>query len=108
MMKTRRRYSALVAALALALLVPGAASAVADRESPGPQYPAESCYDAYVDCGYAQVETDVYTESSADYGFARGSCRTRWARATSRNLAWLTVFRYNDHIRCSCHGAHIT
>ena len=63
-MKTRRRYSALVAALALALLVPGAASAVADRESPGPQYPAESCYDAYVDCGYAQVETDVYTESS--------------------------------------------
>ena len=107
-MKTRRRYSALVAALALALLVPGAASAVADRESPGPQYPAESCYDAYVDCGYAQVETDVYTESSADYGFARGSCRTRWARATRRNLAWLVVFRYNEQVRWCWSGGQIT
>jgi|SRR5215208_2415655 len=84
--------AAVVCAAAVALL-PGRAAAAA------PTYPAESCYDAYVDCGTSEGESGVAVEGLSAYGYARGSCRTRWVRATRRNLARMVVYRYNEQVR---------
>jgi len=105
-MERKRRQRALVTALVLAILAvvaPGAARAI-----PEPTYPAESCYDAYVDCGSGEVETGIAIESWAAYGYAKGTCRTRWARATRRNLAWMVVFRYTQQVRWCWSGGVIT
>jgi hypothetical protein len=86
---------AIVAALcaAVVVLLPGRAEAMV------PLYPADSCYDAYVDCGTSEGDSSVLTESVSAYAYAPGSCRTRWARATRRNLAHLVVYRYNEQVR---------
>ena len=70
------------------------------RTGPSYQSPDGSyCYDLYVDCGYGAIETGVYTESFDAYAYSPGACRTRWARATRRNLAGFVVFRYNQQVR---------
>ena len=88
---------------AITLLVPRTAGA-----TPQPGYPAESCYDAYVDCGTGEVETGITTESWSAYNYSRGTCRTRWVRATRRNLAWIVVYRYNQQVRWCWSGGVIT
>jgi hypothetical protein len=103
-METRRKLRsaaglALVAACCVLALAPGRAAA----------YPAESCYDAYVDCGTSEGDSDVMTEATAVYGgLAAGTCRTRWVRATRRNLARMVVFRYNEQVRWCWSGGVIT
>jgi hypothetical protein len=95
-METRKARTALAsAALAVALM----AAAGAARAAPIPSYPVESCYDAYVDCGTPEYETGTFTESWDAYSFARGNCRTRYVRATRRNLARFVVFRYNEQVK---------
>ena len=63
-MHTGRRagLAAMIAGLALSVaILPGGADAV---PSPGYQSPDGSyCYDPNVDCGYAGLESGVYTES---------------------------------------------
>jgi hypothetical protein len=94
---------ALAGLAAAAVLVPGAARAV-----PGPTYQAPDgsyCYDLNVDCGWGDIETGVYGDSWDSY---QGTCRTRYARATRRNLAWQMVFRYNQQVRWCWKGGVIT
>jgi hypothetical protein len=107
-MKTRTKGLMALAVLAAALL--SVAGGAASGKKAAPDYPVESCYDAYVDCGSADSETGVLTESAGAYGPAAssGSCRTRWARATRRNLFWLIVFRYNEQVRWCWRGGVIT
>lgn len=100
-METRRhRRSAprlmLLGALLAALL---ALSPAAVRAAPDPYYPADSCYDPNIDCGTGESDTGMLTESWDAYDYAPGTCRTRWARATRRNLAHMIVFRYNEQVR---------
>jgi hypothetical protein len=100
------RVALIAAGLALLLAsLPGAARALSEQ---APAYPADSCYDANVDCGSAELETDVYTESWNAYQYSTGSCRTRWARATRHNLFWIVVFRYNEQVRWCWKGGVIT
>ena len=95
----------LLAALLTALV---AASPAAGRAAPDPgtEYPADSCYDPNIDCGSGDSETGVLTESWDAYDYSPGTCRTRWARATRRNLAHLIVFRYNEQVRW-CYRANL-
>src|SRR6478736_9566943 len=88
----RAGLAAMIAGLALSVVIlPGGADAV---PSPGYQSPDGSyCYDPNVDCGYAGLESGVYTESFDAYAYAPGLCRTRYARAVRRNLAGFVVFR---------------
>ncbi|MFL5920729.1 MAG: hypothetical protein ACJ743_07100 [Gaiellaceae bacterium] len=102
-METRRRWTGLggatllaTAVVAVIALSPSAARAEPD---PGPDYPADSCYDPNIDCGSGASETGVFSESWAAYEYSPGTCRTRWARATRRNLAHMIVFRYNQQVR---------
>ena len=94
----RAALGAMIAGLAATVaILPGAA-----RAAPGPSYQAPDgsyCYDLYVDCGYGGIESGVYTESFDAYAYSPGACRTRWARATRRNLAGFVVFRYNEQVR---------
>ena len=103
----RAGLAAMIAGLALSVaLVPGGADAV---PSPGYQSPDGSyCYDPNVDCGYAGLESGVYTESFDAYAYAPGLCRTRYARAVRRNLAGFVVFRYNEQVRWCWKGDVIT
>jgi len=93
-------------AVGLLVLLPGAARA--DDPVPLPDYPVDTCDDPNVDCGTAEYETGVETESLEAYGAGKGTCRTRWARATRRNLFWLIVFRYNEQVRWCWKGGVIT
>jgi hypothetical protein len=106
------RWLALVggALVLLAALVGGVARAAPDpgTRSPGANYPADGCYDANVDCGSGQMETGVVTESWAAYAYSPGTCRTRWVRATRRNLVWFVVFRYNQQVRWCWRNGVIT
>jgi hypothetical protein len=102
-METRRRWTGLggatllaTAVVAVIALSPSAARAEPD---PGTDYPADSCYDPSIDCGSGESETGVFTESWDAYEYSPGTCRTRWARATRRNLAHMIVFRYNQQVR---------
>jgi len=101
------RVAAVIAGLAASVaLVPGAARAV-----PEPTYQAPDgsyCYDLNVDCGYGGLETGTFTESFDAYERSPGTCRTRYARATRHNLAWLIVFRYNEQVRWCWRGGVIT
>jgi hypothetical protein len=92
---------AFVAALA-ALALPALARANAIP------VPADVCYDVNVDCGSGEGDSGVVAESWAAYSFARGTCRTRWARATRRNYAWVVVYRYNEQVRWCWSGGVIT
>jgi hypothetical protein len=96
--KGKAALSAMMAGLAATVaILPSAARAV-----PGPSYQSPDgsyCYDLYVDCGYGAIETGLYTESFDAYAYSPGACRTRWARATRRNLAGFVVFRYNEQVR---------
>jgi hypothetical protein len=100
-----RSAAALALVAACCVLVLPAGRAVA---APVPDYPADVCYDPYVDCGTGEGDSGVVTESAAAYGFASGSCRTRWARATRRNLAHMVLFRYNEQVRWCWSGGVIT
>lgn len=92
-----RRLMLLAGILAALLAVlPAAGGAAPD---PGTEYPAESCLDPNIDCGTGESDTGVLTESWDEYDYAPGICRTRWARATRRNLAHLVVYRYNEQVR---------
>src|SRR5215210_151663 len=90
------------ATLVALLLLPGRAWAGAIP------YPADGCYDVNVDCGTSQGDSGVVAESWAAYDYARGTCRTRWARATRRNYAWLVVYNYNEQVRWCWSGGVIT
>jgi hypothetical protein len=94
--------AALAAAAALVLVAPGAGRATPET------YPAESCYDASIDCGTAELETGVVAEPLAAYAYSGGICRTRYARATRRNLFRFVVFRYNEQVRWCWSGGVIT
>jgi hypothetical protein len=102
-METRKHeLAAATAALVAGLLVAVLAVSPATGRAalmPGAEYPADSCYDPYVDCGTGESDTGVFTESWDAYDYAPGVCQTRWARATRRNLARLVVFRYNEQVR---------
>lgn len=104
-METRNRPIAtasvvLVAAAlaALVVLLPRAARA-AEPALPHPDYPADACGDPSVDCGSGEFDSGVLTESWDAYERSRGTCRTRWARATRTNLFRFVVFRYNEQVR---------
>jgi hypothetical protein len=98
-----RRLATLAAWIAVLLvLLPGAARAS------GPDYPVDACTDPSVDCGTGEGDTGTVTESWAAYEFASGTCRTRWARATRRNLLRFAVFRYNEQVRWCWRGGLIT
>ena len=94
-MKTRRTI-ALAAAAVLAVTLSGAAASAVD---PGPQYPADSCQDPNVDCGYDDSTTGVETESAKAYEYSTGTCRTRWVSARRRNLFYVTMYKYNEQVR---------
>jgi len=96
------RAIAVGATLVALLLLPGRAWAGAIP------YPADGCYDVNVDCGTSQGDSGVVAESWAAYDYARGTCRTRWARATRRNYAWLVVYNYNEQVRWCWSGGVIT
>ena len=95
-MKTRTTVIGLAAAAMLAFPLSGTAGAAGD---PGPQYPADACQDQNVDCGYDDFATGTMTESPPAYENSIGSCRTRWATATRRNIFWVTMFKYNEQVR---------
>lgn len=99
--------AAVIAGLAAAVATtPGVARAIS---TPGYQSPDGSyCYDPNVDCGYAGIETGVYTESFDAYAYSSGTCRTRWAKATRHNLAGFVVFRYNEQVRWCWRSGAIT
>jgi hypothetical protein len=98
-----RRLAALAAWLAILLvLVPGAARAS------GPDYPVDACTDPSVDCGTGEGDTGTVTESWTAYEYAPGTCRTRWARATRRNLIRMPVFRYTEQVRWCWRSGLIT
>src|SRR4029453_18950220 len=96
--ETRTGRLVLLAAALVALLAisPAAVHAAAEAD---PQYPAEGCSDANIDCGTGESETGVITEFWSAYEYSPGTCRTRWSRATRRNLAHMIVFRYNEQVR---------
>ena len=105
-METENRHlEAVVAALVVAALavlpalLPGAARAAQQSDLVQPQYPADECYDVNVDCGTAEFDTDVLTESWDAYDRSKGTCRTRWVRATRKNLFRIVVFRYYEQVR---------
>jgi hypothetical protein len=89
----------LVVAAALAGLFALSAGALRAAADPGIEYPADTCQDPNIDCGSGYLETGVLTESWDAYEYSPGTCRTRWARATRRNLAYMVVFRYNEQVR---------
>jgi hypothetical protein len=90
MMKTTRlAAAAALAAAALLALLAGTALA----------YPADTCQDPNVDCGYDDFATDVFSESPDAYNYSFGTCRTRHASAIRRNLFWFVVFKYNEQVR---------
>jgi hypothetical protein len=105
--KRKAALSVMIAGLAASVVIlPSAARAV---PAPGYQSPDGSyCYDPSVDCGYGQLETGVYAESFDAYAYSAGTCRTRYARATRRNLVGLAVFRYNEQVRWCWRGGAIT
>ena len=83
-METENRHSpalgvALVVAVVAVLLVlmPGAARAAEQSDLAQPSYPADACDDPNIDCGSAEFETDVLTESWDAYERSKGTCRTR-------------------------------
>ncbi|MGB2876085.1 MAG: hypothetical protein WBB76_11515 [Gaiellaceae bacterium] len=101
------------AAAALATLAATFAALLAFLTGPAagattPLYPADACSDPNVDCGSAEYDGGVSTESWAAYEYSRGMCRTRWARATRRNLAWIIVFQYTEQVRWCWNGGRIT
>lgn len=105
-METENRHSKaagaalVIAALAFLLtLLPDAARAAEQGGLPQPQYPADACYDVNVDCGTATYESGVLTESWDAYERSKGTCRTRWVRATRKNLVWMVVFQYYEQVR---------
>jgi hypothetical protein len=113
-LETRNRHSRAVGAavilaglVALLVLLPGAARA-AEPGLPQPDYPADSCYDVSIDCGVAEFDSDVMTESWDAYERSSGTCRTRWARATRKNLVWMVVFRYYEQVRWCWKSGKIT
>jgi hypothetical protein len=93
-------------AAALLVLLPG--SAHADEPVPLPDYPVDTCDDPNIDCGTGEFDSGLVAESLEAYGVGHGTCRTRWARATRRNLFWLIVFRYNEQVRWCWKGGVIT
>jgi hypothetical protein len=100
----------LVAVIAGLGALAGSLPASADTQPP-PQYQSgdgSDCYDPNVDCGYAELETGVLTESFDAYERSPGTCRTRYVRATRRNLARFIVFRYNEQVRWCWRGNAIT
>jgi hypothetical protein len=98
-----RGLAALAAWIAIALaLLPAAARA----EPPPLGYPADC--DPYVDCGTGEGDSGIAIESAAAYEYTPGPCRTRWARATRRNLIHLVVFRYTEQVRWCWNGNAIT
>ena len=99
-MKTTRlaAAAALAAAALLAVLVPLSGTAVA-AGGLGPQYPADTCQEPNVDCGYDDFTTEVFTESPNAYEGSFGNCRTRHASAIRRNLFWIVVFKYHEQVR---------
>jgi hypothetical protein len=114
-MQTRRKQNraaaaALVAVLAAALVaLSGTIRAEAGPVPLSIDPPAEpGCYDSYVDCGAGVLETDTVTESPNAYEYAAGNCRTRWARATRKNLFMLVVFQYKEQVRWCWSGNRIT
>ena len=114
-METENRHSpalgvALVVAVVAVLLVlmPGAARAAEQSDLAQPSYPADACDDPNIDCGTAVFETDVLTESWDAYERSKGTCRTRWVRATRKNLAWFVVFRYYEQVRWCWKDGKIT
>ncbi len=95
----RRVPGLMLLAALLTALVAASPAAVRAAPDPGTEYPADSCYDPNIDCGSGDSETGVLTESWDAYDYSPGTCHTRWARATRRNLAHLIVFRYNEQVR---------
>src|ERR671923_1482496 len=94
------RLAVLAAAIAVAVslvLLPGGARAAPSNDA-APAYPAD-CGDPNIDCGTGEGDSGVTMESWAAYEYAPGTCRTRWARATRRNLFWFVVFRYIEQVR---------
>ena len=78
-LETENRHSAalgvalVVAALAVLLvLMPGAARAAEQSDPAQPDYPADACDDPNIDCGTADFETDVLTESWDAYERSKG------------------------------------
>jgi hypothetical protein len=99
----------LAAAIAVAVwlvLLAGAARAAPDADA-APGYPAE-CGDPYIECGTGTGDSQTLTESWDAYEYAPGTCRTRWARATRRNLFWMVVFHYNEQVRWCWQNGVIT
>ena len=93
-------------AAALLVLLPGAARADDPQRIPDP---ADTCIDPNIDCGTGDYESGTETESFDAYGgVGKGTCRTRWARATRRNLFYLIVFRYKEQVRWCWKGGVIT
>ena len=92
------RLATLAAGIALALvLLPGAVRADPGADDPG--YPVPDCDDPYIDCGTGEGDSGVLTESWDKYDGSPGTCRTRWARATRKNLLHMVVFRYYEQVR---------
>src|SRR5215218_10928147 len=94
------RLVLLSAALIVTLaLLPGAV-----RAAPGadPEYPADGCSDPNIDCGSGSLESGVLSESWDAYEYSPGTCRTRWARATRRNLAYMVVSGNTEGARWGC------
>ena len=105
--KGKAGFSALIAGLAATVAI--LPSAVRAQPTPGYQAPDGSyCYDLYVDCGYGALETGVYAESFNAYAYSAGTCQTRYAYATRRNLAGFVVFRYNEQVRWCWRGGLLT
>jgi hypothetical protein len=96
--------AAVACCVGIVVLAPGAARAGS------PDYPADAgCYDPNIDCGGGDYESGVTTEPAAAYqSVSSVNCRTRWARATRRNLFHLVVFRYNEQVRWCWSGNRIT
>jgi len=105
-METGRRFGGAALIMLVAVLVLGLGPGKARAQVIG--YPADSCYDRNVDCGTSEGESGVLTESAEFYGFPRANCRTRWARATRKNLARMVVYHYNEQVRWCWSGGKIT
>ena len=94
------RFGVLTAALGavVSLLLLSGVARAAPRVDAVPDYPAD-CGDPNVTCGSGEGDSGTMTERWDAYEYAPGTCRTRWARATRRNLFRFVVFRYNEMVR---------
>ena len=97
--------AAIAAGLVVSIvLLLGAPRAAADTV---PRYPAECGY-PYITCGTGEGDTGTYTQGWDAYEHSPGTCRTRWARASRRNLVGMILFRYNQQVRWCWRNNRIT